>query len=117
MSIGHDLAGRTALVTGGSNGIGRAIVRALLDAGARVAVLDLAGHEPGRDDARGLTIVGDVGLPVVATGTVEHVVDRFGSLDVLVNDAAAYPDALLTEMPVGEGRRGLGATLTGPVFR
>lgn len=114
VSIGHDLDGLTALVTGGSNGIGRAIVRALLDAGARVAVLDLAEHEPWRADERVLTIVGDVGIPVVATGTVEHVVERFGSLDVLVNDAAAYPDALLTEMPAEEWRRVFDVNVTGP---
>src|SRR4051812_14907741 len=114
MSIGHDLADRTALVTGGSNGIGRAIVRALLDAGTRVAVLDLAEHEPWRDDERVLTIVGDVGLPVVATGTVEHVVDELGSLEVLVNDAAAYPDALLTEMPADDWRRVFDVNVTGP---
>src|SRR3954451_10932927 len=114
MSIGHDLAGRTALVTGGSNGIGRAIVRALLDAGARVAVLDVAEHEPWRGDEHVLTIVGGVRLPVVATGTVEHVVDRFGSLDVLVNDAAAYPDGLLTEMPVDDWRRVFDVNVTGP---
>ena len=47
VSIGHDLDGRTALVTGGSNGIGRAIVRALLDAGVRVAVLDLQSTSRG----------------------------------------------------------------------
>ena len=106
--------GRAALVTGGSNGIGRRIVRALLDDGARVAVLDLAEHEPWREDARVHTIVGDVGDPDVATAAVEEAVERFGALDVLVNDAAAYPDGLLTAMPVDEWRRVFEVNVTGP---
>jgi len=104
---------RAALVTGGSNGIGRGIVRALLDDGARVAVLDLGVHEPWDADERVHTIVGDVGDPAVATAAVDEAVDRFGALDILVNDAAAYPDALLTEMSVDEWRRVFDVNVTG----
>jgi NAD(P)-dependent dehydrogenase (short-subunit alcohol dehydrogenase family) len=103
-----------ALVTGGSNGIGRGIVQALLERGSRVAVLDLAEHGGFRGDERVLTIVGDVGDPSVAAGAVEQAVERFGALDVLVNDAAAYPDALLTRMPVEEWRRVFDVNVTGP---
>jgi len=105
---------RTALVTGGSNGIGRSIVRALLDDGAHVAVLDLAEHEPWLAHDRVHTIVGDIGDPAVAGAAVEDALGRFGTLDVLVNDAAAYPDALLTEMPVDEWRRVFDVNVTGP---
>src|SRR5262249_34720981 len=52
--------------------------------------------------------------PAVATAAVEEAVDRFGALDVLVNDAAAYPDALLTEMPVEDWRRVFDVNVTGP---
>jgi NAD(P)-dependent dehydrogenase (short-subunit alcohol dehydrogenase family) len=114
VSIGHELSGRAALVTGGSNGIGRGIVRALLDHGVRVAVLDLAEHDGWREDERVHTIVGDVGDPAVAAGAVEQAIRRFGELDVLVNDAAAYPDALLTEMPVDDWRRVFAVNVTGP---
>ncbi|MFL5925361.1 MAG: SDR family NAD(P)-dependent oxidoreductase [Gaiellaceae bacterium] len=105
---------RAALVIGGSNGIGRGIVRALLDDGARVAVLDLAEHEPWAAEERVHTIVGDVGDPAVAAGAVAKAIDLFGSIDVLVNDAAAYPDALLTEMPVADWRRVFDVNVTGP---
>jgi NAD(P)-dependent dehydrogenase (short-subunit alcohol dehydrogenase family) len=105
---------RAALVTGGSNGIGRGIVRALLDDGARVAVLDLAEHAQWRAEDRVHTIVGDVGDPAAAAAAVAETVDRFGAVDVLVNDAAAYPDALLTEMPVDEWRRVFDVNVTGP---
>jgi 3-oxoacyl-[acyl-carrier protein] reductase len=103
-----------ALVTGGSNGIGRAIVRALLDRGARVAVLDLVEHDGFRGDERVLTVVGDVADPAVAAGAVDAAVDRFGSVELLVNDAAAYPDAALTDMPVEEWRRVFDVNVTGP---
>ena len=114
MSIGREPGGRAALVTGGSNGIGRGIVRALLDGGARVAVLDLTEHDAWRNDDRVLTIVGDVGDPAVATGAVEQAIQQFGALDVLVNDAAAYPDALITRMPVEDWRRVFEVNVTGP---
>jgi 3-oxoacyl-[acyl-carrier protein] reductase len=114
MSIARELSGRTALVTGGSNGIGRGIVQALLDSGARIAVLDLVEHEAWRRDDRVLTTVGDVGDPTVASGAVDDAVERLGGLDLLVNDAAAYPDALLTEMPVEEWRRVFEVNVTGP---
>src|SRR5262249_39135243 len=52
--------------------------------------------------------------PAVATAAVEEAVDRLGALDVLVNDAAAYPDAPLTEMPVEDWRRVFDVNVTGP---
>jgi NAD(P)-dependent dehydrogenase (short-subunit alcohol dehydrogenase family) len=109
-----DVSIGSALVTGGSNGIGRAIVRGLLGAGARVVVVDLVEHEAWRDDERVLTIVGDVGDPVLAGGAVEQALAAHGALDVLVNDAAAYPDALLTEMSADDWRRVFDVNVTGP---
>lgn len=113
-----DLAGRfedrVALVTGGSNGLGRAIAAAFLDEGARVGIVDLAEASffAGRDDVA--AIVGDVADPAVAAGAVEAVANRFGRVDVLVNDAAAYPDAPVLEMPVAEWRRVFDVNVTGP---
>ena len=102
-----------ALVTGGANGIGRAIVAAFLGEGARVGVLDLvdaaffAGHE-------GVAaIVGDVADPEASARAVDETTERFGRLDILVNDAAAYPDAPALEMPVDEWRRVFEVNVTG----
>ena len=104
---------RVALVTGGANGLGRAIAGAFLEEGAHVGILDLA--EPtffaGRDDVA--AIVGDVADPAVVVDAVETVAKRFGKVDVLVNDAAAYPDSSVLEMPVEEWRRVFDVNVTG----
>ena len=112
-----DLTGRfterVALVTGGSNGLGRAIAGAFLEEGARVGILDLAEASffAGRDDVA--AIVGDVADPTVVADAVERVAKRFGKVDVLVNDAAAYPDSPVLEMPVEEWRRVFDVNVTG----
>jgi NAD(P)-dependent dehydrogenase (short-subunit alcohol dehydrogenase family) len=105
---------RVALVTGGANGLGRAIAGAFLDEGARVGILDLAEASffSGRDDVA--AIVGDVADPAVVAGAFETVVARFGQVDVLINDAAAYPDAPVLEMPVEDWRRVFDVNVTGP---
>jgi len=101
---------RVALVTGGANGLGRAIVDAFLAKRAHVAILDLV--ESSRPDA--LSIVGDVADPQIAAGAVARAIERFGRLDILVNDAASYPDAPLVEMPIDEWRRVFDVNVTGP---
>jgi 2-keto-3-deoxy-L-fuconate dehydrogenase len=91
---GRELAGKTAIVTGGGSGIGRAIALRFARAGARVAVLDIA--EPAaraveRDiEAGGGTAV-TAPCDVTRQPDVERafaaVRDRFGGLDILVNSA------------------------------
>jgi NAD(P)-dependent dehydrogenase (short-subunit alcohol dehydrogenase family) len=87
------LAGRTALVTGASRGIGAATARALDRAGARVA---LAGRDPstlqavasalGRDP---LVAAVDLVDPLAPQQLADQVLDAFGTLDILVNNAAS----------------------------
>lgn len=105
--------GRVALVTGGANGLGRATVAAFLEEEARVGVLDLeeASSFAGREDVA--AIVDDVADPAAAERATELVVDRFGRLDMLVNNAAAYPDAPALEMPVEEWQRVFNVNVTG----
>jgi NAD(P)-dependent dehydrogenase (short-subunit alcohol dehydrogenase family) len=89
------LGGRTALITGGSRGIGFAIAHAMAHAGAQVAItardadeLEVAGKQLG-DDV--LTVAGNVADADHAAEAVAAVVARHGRLDVLVNNAATSP--------------------------
>jgi 3-oxoacyl-[acyl-carrier protein] reductase len=93
-----DLSGRTALVTGSTRGIGRAIAEALSESGANVAVVgrDKARAEEGAaslKNARGFAC--DVGDSSSVTALVEDVEKSFGSLDILVNNAGITRDNLL----------------------
>jgi 3-oxoacyl-[acyl-carrier protein] reductase len=97
--------GRVALVTGGAQGIGAAVARQLAAAGARVAVLDVqrdAAAEMAAQlvDAGGsaLGLGGDVSRREDVQAAVDSVVDRFGALHILVNNAGVIRDNLLFKM-------------------
>ena len=99
------LAGRVALVTGGTRGIGLAIARLLADDGASVVV---SGRDPGRLEsaAKELEALGASALAVAADAAkredadrvVETARERFGRIDVLVNNAGITRDQLLVRM-------------------
>jgi NAD(P)-dependent dehydrogenase (short-subunit alcohol dehydrogenase family) len=100
-----DLEGQTALVTGASRGIGRAIALALADAGADVA-LGLRDATTGSDVADEIGDLGRTAFPVpmdvrdveAIRAAVDRVVDRFGRLDILVNNAGLGPSAPAEEV-------------------
>jgi NAD(P)-dependent dehydrogenase (short-subunit alcohol dehydrogenase family) len=106
--------GAVAIVTGAANGIGRAIAEALLAEGASVCAVDLedATALAGRGQVE--VVRGDVADEALASRAVEAALDRFGRVDVLVNDAAAYPDATVLEMAPAEWRRVFEVNVTGP---
>jgi len=91
-----DLAGRTAIVTGASRGIGLAVGRALIDAGASV-ILTSRGQEAADAAASSLASDRAVGFAAHATDEnaaqecVEFALSRFGGLDILVNNAGTNP--------------------------
>ena len=90
-----DFGGKVTLITGGGRGIGRGIAEAFLGAGAEVAICGRS--EPTELPAAGgraaLFVAADVRDPAQAQTLIEHVVERFGRLDVLVNNAGGAPFA------------------------
>jgi NAD(P)-dependent dehydrogenase (short-subunit alcohol dehydrogenase family) len=95
---GERFDGQVAIVTGGSNGIGRVIATAFAEQGASVVVCDLADSAYFAGDPRVVTVTGDVAESGTADEAMTTAVDRFGRVDILVNDAAAYPDGWLLDM-------------------
>ncbi len=98
-----DFTGSVVLVTGGGSGIGLAITRAFLDAGATVAVTGrrrerLESALAGVPAERGAALPADVADPAQVRQVVADVVDRFGRLDVVVSNAAAYESGELTDL-------------------
>jgi NAD(P)-dependent dehydrogenase (short-subunit alcohol dehydrogenase family) len=89
--MSQELEGKVAIVTGGSNGIGRATVEAFVDEGARVVVADLdeaAGEELAhRLGDRAAFKRTDVSQPDDVQTVVDFAVERFGGLHVMVNNA------------------------------
>jgi 3-oxoacyl-[acyl-carrier protein] reductase len=91
------LEGKTALVTGASKGIGRAIAEELARAGASVVV----GYRSGKDDAEELaTAIGGraVQADVSSPADARRLVEEAGDVDVLVNNAGLTRDGLLARM-------------------
>ena len=86
---------RVALVTGGTRGLGRALADAFLHEGYDVAVCGRSEPQdlPADGDRQALFVAADVRDPEQVEGLVQAVVDRFGRLDVLVNNAGGSPPA------------------------
>jgi 3-oxoacyl-[acyl-carrier protein] reductase len=92
----RELNGQVAIVTGGSGGIGGAILRAFQDAGAHAISLDLA--RPLRDDQRWIET--DVTSDASAGAAVEKVAQEYGRIDLVVHAAGVTRDAVLWKLGV-----------------
>src|SRR5918993_3271772 len=92
------LSGHVALVTGGTKGIGAAIVTALADAGASVVSTSRSGGESKSERIR--HIAADVRNPADASRAVEQAVAEFGGLDILINNAGVGQFGSVADMPV-----------------
>jgi NAD(P)-dependent dehydrogenase (short-subunit alcohol dehydrogenase family) len=104
-----------ALITGGANGIGRAIARHLVAAGWRVSIIDLPDSGLRRTFARERSVFaidGDVRDEETASGAVTATVHRFGRLDGLVSNAGIMIRKPLQRLTLSEWHRVLDTNLT-----
>ena len=119
-----DLGGKSAVVTGGSRGIGRAIVLRLAEQGADVA-FSYRGNaaaaeevlgEVGSMGRRRLAVQGDASDPASADALVKAALDEFGKVDILVNNAGITRDDLIMRMSPEAFREVLETNLFGAFY-
>ncbi len=116
------LQGKVALITGASQGLGRALALAYAKEGARLVInsrseegLRPVAGEIERIGAEVLAVAADVSRGEDARRLVDEAVGRFGGIDVLVNNAGLLgPRVAIEEYPEDEWRRVIDANLTGP---
>ncbi len=122
--MGHSATGKSAIVTGASSGIGRAVALSLASAGAAVTLvdivperLDVVAEEVARGGGRCDTACLDLADHHAYEGLVEQAVNRWGRLDILVNNAAVTGHRLpLDEITHQEWVRVVETNLTAPLL-
>jgi gluconate 5-dehydrogenase len=115
-----DLHGKVALVTGGSRGLGKTIAEGLAEAGARIVISarrqEWLGPAEAELTGRGfacLAVQADVTQPAQVEALVGQTLARFGTIDVLVNNAGISWGAPTEEMPLERWRQVLDVNATG----
>lgn len=114
------LVGKVALISGGAQGIGRAIAERFLNEGAKVAILDI--HEEAglkvisELEAMGdvLYVHGDVSDEFSVRQAINDTVDQFGFLDIVINNAAISKTTSLLNLSLDDWQRVIDVNLTGP---
>lgn len=115
-----DLTGKTAIVTGGSRGIGKEMAEALAEAGANLMLCarraEWLNETVNEFTARGFNVDGrtcDVSKADEVDMIVTETVTRFGAVDILVNNAGISWGAMPEEMPLEQWQKVLDVNLTG----
>ncbi len=115
------LKDQSMLVTGGASGLGAALCQQLAARGVRVMIADL--HEPAAhalaqrltdDGLQAEALACDVGDTGQAEHAVRHTIDRFGTIDVLINNAGIDVTCSLAELEIQDWERVLRTNLHGP---
>ncbi len=117
------LQDKTAIVTGGANGIGRAICQLFAEEGARVAIGDI-DVDGGRETEESITSAGgeatfvetDVSKEANVQALVDSAVKAYGTVDVLVNDAAAFVFGLVEDVTDDDWQRVFGVNVIGAAY-
>jgi pyridoxal 4-dehydrogenase len=109
------LQDRVAIVTGAGQGIGRAIAEKLSQEGATVVVADVNAETAQKTaaDVGGFAYPVDVSIQEQVAGLATAVLDRYGKIDVLVNDAAIVPFVPWEDLDFAEWRRIMSVNLDG----
>lgn len=115
------LRGKTVFVTGGASGLGAALCHVLAASGADIVIGDLKKEQAAAvaDSLRGNEVrvhsIGfDVGDPHAAEQAVSEAIDKFGKLDVLINNAGTDITLSMAEMSTDAWLRVIGTNLNGP---
>jgi NAD(P)-dependent dehydrogenase (short-subunit alcohol dehydrogenase family) len=115
------LRGRVALITGGSRGLGAATAQALGAAGMRLVLADIAAQRVqdfaatlAERDVDAIALPLDVSDPAACAAAVDAVVQRFGRLDALINNAAIDITAPVAGLTVDDWQRIVAVNLTAP---
>jgi NAD(P)-dependent dehydrogenase (short-subunit alcohol dehydrogenase family) len=115
------LDGKVVLITGGGRGIGKGIARGMAKEGASIAIsgrsketLDATEKELAASGAQVLALPADVTDEAGVDNLFKAVIDRFGRLDVLVNNAGAFDGGPLDELSLDAWNRVIATNLTGP---
>jgi len=112
-------SGKVAMVTGGAQGIGRAIAEQFLEGGAQVVIVD-HDREAGLEAQADLAAAGDIGFfhadvadEDAVAGCMDEIAERFGFLDFLINNAAISKRMPVQELSVEQFRRVMDVNVTG----
>jgi NAD(P)-dependent dehydrogenase (short-subunit alcohol dehydrogenase family) len=121
----YDFAGKSVVITGGSRGLGLVMARALADEGARLTLIardedvlsraegDLLSRQP---FAEVLTVAADVRQQEEVDAAIEQVIDRFGRVDVLINNAGIIQTGPVDHMTLGDYQDAMNTHFWGPLY-
>lgn len=117
----NSLNGKTAFVTGGASGLGAALCNMLAASGAKVVVGDLkkdraeaVAESLRASDVQAHSIGFDVGDPQAAEQAVNEAIEKFGKLDILINNAGTDITLSMSEMSTDQWLRVINTNLNGP---
>jgi NAD(P)-dependent dehydrogenase (short-subunit alcohol dehydrogenase family) len=108
---------KTVIVTGASQGIGAAVVQAFLDRGYNVVATSRSVSKAGLAPSPSLALVdGDIGQAATAEKVTQAAIDKFGSIDHVVNNAGIFAAKPFTDYTAGEFRAFVSTNLEGYIF-
>jgi len=119
VTLWPEFSGKAVVVTGGSRGLGRGIVRALAQAGAKLAIVgrdQAAAQEAAAEVGEAIAIAADVASAEDCRRAVAEAAARFGTLHGLVNNAALFAVEPLAEVSPEDFGRMFAVNVQGPLF-